>query len=146
MPEILSHRHIIFRLNGKRLQGFADEDPPVEFPEIDMLDAVFGKDGALYGNDTAILGGEVVAKFQPTSQACIDILRWFAQRQRGSRLAFAGSYADLELGYSLDLRGGLFKMTKPIIVPGETFQATWVFEELIPDVDGVSFDPVPEIP
>ena len=142
MPTQLSHLKQVLILNGKRVSGLADEDPPIEFPQIQLLEDTWGKDGTLYTVATEILGGEVTIKLLPTSPDVKRFLRWFAQIQNRRRIRFEGSYGDSELNYSTLMQGGEMKECPPTIVPGQSFEAMFVFEKLIPQYDSARFDPV----
>lgn len=143
MPTILSHRHIELVINGHRFDGYADDDSPVEFPDMELVDTQRGKDGTLYGTDTAMIGGEVTVKLLPVSQSAIRVLRWFDEIQRGARLEFEGNYGDAELNYSAQMRGGFLKRCPAMIDPGKTFEVVFEFEQIIPDMDGARFAPAP---
>ena len=144
MTTTLSSRHINLILNGHRFTGYAEDDPPVEFPDMDLVETVTGRDGAMYANDTAMLGGDVTVKLLPTSESSKQVLRWLAQRQRGERLEFEGEYGDTALGYDVVLRGGVMKTCAPATVPGKTFEVVFAFEELIPNYDGARFAAAPQ--
>lgn len=145
MPTILSSRHAELTINGHRFTGFSDDDPPVEFPDIELITTMRGRDGAMYASDTAIQGGEVTVKLLPTSQSAKQVLRWMTEILRGGRMLFQGSYADTELGYSVQLKGGMLKTAPPSVVPGKTYEATFEFEQLLPDYDGANFAPAPQV-
>ena len=143
MTNTTNFRHIEMDINGHVVQNWADEDPPVEFEGIDMVDVVFGRDGAMYVNDKAMLGGEVKIMLLPTSPTALRCIRWFAERQNDRRLTFEATYQDTALNYGMRMVGGVLKQCDPIIVPGKTYEATFVFERFIPDVDGARFNPPP---
>ena len=136
-------RQIRLSLNGHIFRNWSDADPPVTFEKMDMLDFKYGRDGALYVNDKAIKGGTVDVSLLPTSPSAVRLLRWLAQRQNDARLTFKGTYQDTAAGYTLRLLGGYLKMCDPTIVPGKNFEAQFLFEQWVPDVDGVSFNSVP---
>ena len=144
MPNILSDRHVECIINDHRIEGWADESPPIDFPEIEMIEAMYGRDGTLYGAETGRQGGEVTLKLLPASRSAIRFMRWFAERQRGGRITFEGTYGDNELGYSMQMKGGLFRMLRPMIVSRQVVNVGLVFEQLIPNFDGVEFDPAPQ--
>lgn len=145
MATHLSWRHIELILNGHRFQGWSDDDPPVEFPDIDLVNVVTGKDGAAYYSDTGMLGGEVTIKLLPTSESAKRCLRWLEERDSGARLEFEGTYGDSEIGFSAALRGGALRTCRPATVPDQNFEVVFHFEEIIPDYDAAQFSPAPAV-
>lgn len=145
MPTILSQRDIECLLLGHRIEGWSNEDPPIEFPEINFLDVQEGRDGSIYGTDTGILGGEVKFKLHPASRSALWFLVRLQERNRGVRRIFSGTYSNAALGYSCTFKGGLLKMMRPMIVQGQTFEPVIHFEQIIPDTEGAVFDPAPGV-
>ena len=143
MPKQNSIRHIDFTINGHRIDGWADDDPPYEFPDIDTVEIKYGKDGSLYASDTGIQGGEVMLKLLPDSRSTKQILRWFAERQRGTALEFTGSFNDTERGYSVQMKGGFLKRCPAGTSINKTFEPVFEFEQILPDYDAADFDPPP---
>ena len=139
MSQILSHRHVSCIIDGYRMNGWSDDDQPVEFPNEDLNEIKTGKDGAVYGTDTAMLGGPMIFRFAPTSPA----VQWWIQRreekQRGVRRIFSGSYADSEIGKSNVMSGGIIVKIPPMSVPGQTYEVTLHWEIISSDVDGANF-------
>lgn len=140
-----SHRHIVCIMDGYRLTGWAAEDEPVVFPEIDVTETEHGKDGTQYGTDTGMLGGEVEFKFVPNSPAVGWWLQRFTDRQRGARHIFECSYSDPEQGFACTMSVGMLVGTKPMKTPGQTFSVKVEFQEIIPDVDGAVWATVPTL-
>ena len=143
MPAILSTRHCKLIINGHQFNGYSNDDPPVEFPDIDFLDYEFGKDGGLYGNDNGMQGGELLVKLAPGSESAKWCIRQLARRNRGERVLYSGSYGDVNLNYVTNMLGGRFKMCPPAVTPGKTFEATFVFKQYQPLYDGALFTPSP---
>ena len=144
MPTELSHRHQTLIMNGERVTGLASDDPPVDLPQIALIEEDFGNDGTMYGMGTAMRGGDVVVKLQPSSPQVKSWMRKFAEIQAGARILWNGVYGDSSLGYSTLLRGGFLKQARPGITPGQTAEFTFVFEECIPQFDNARFAPIPE--
>lgn len=143
MPTEMGWRHITFTVNGERVTGFANEDPPVEFPDIDLIERTRGPDGTAHDLSTGTKGGEVMVKLLPTSRFVGVVLRWMARILNDEILDFEGSYADSRLGISSLLRGGKLIKCPPAVVPGETFECTFDFEEIVPQADRHQVDPPP---
>ena len=143
MPTELGWRHIQMVINGIRVTGYSDDSPPVEFPDIELLQETWGPDGTLHLLSTGRKGGEVMVKLLPTSAFVEHLLRWHADIQGDENLEFEGTYADARLNFSCLMRGGKLKICPPAVVPGETFEATFVFEELIPQADRFLVSPPP---
>jgi len=143
MPTILSYRHLELIINGHRFESWSDDDTPVEFPEITFADTVIGRDGTMSVTDTGNLGGELVVNLLPTSKSAQRIIQWIQERNRGERQFFDGTFSDTETGFSVQLKGGILKMAKPTVTPGETYTATFEFEQLVPDYDGATFAGAP---
>ena len=145
MPTILSTRHCELVINGHKFTAYADEDSPVEFPDIEHLEHSFGKDGTLYLSDTGMQGGEVTVKLAPSSPSAKRVLRWHAEMIRGMRLSFEGTYGDPGLSYDVTLRGGVLMKSPPSVVPNKTFECVFLFEQIIPNYDSAAFDPAPAV-
>ena len=139
-PVVLSWRHIKLKIGGYTFKSLANDDQPVVFPNIEMVDVVYGKGGELYGNETGMLGGDVTVKVLPASPDAQTLLTWLAQRQKGSRRTFEGSFGDSVLNFSVELRGGIFKSCTMATSPGAAFEAVFAFQEIIPDYDGANFN------
>ena len=141
MTTELSYDHIDLRINGHRVSGYSDAEPAIEFPAITLVRTKWGNDGRLYVTNTSIKGGQLMLKLLPTSNTAKQILRWFQQRQRGARLEFAGSYGDPELEYNVQLIAGKLEEADPAIVPDKDYEATFIFEKILPDFDAARFEP-----
>jgi len=145
MPTILSYKHVELIINGHRFESWSDDDTPVEFPEITFVETTIGRDGTMSVVDTGALGGELVVNLLSTSRSAQRIIQWIQERNRGARSFFEGTFSDTELGYSVQLKGGVLKMAKPTVTPGETYTATFEFEEMVPDFDGANFAGSPAV-
>ena len=145
MSTTLSFRHISFQVNGHEFTAWADEDPPVDFDKVDLLEITRGRDGTLYTSDKGVRGGNVTVKLLPTSPSAIRCLQWLNESLQDEDLDFEAIYADSRLGIALTLQGGKLMGCDPTIVDGKTFECTWVFEEFVPDVDGATLAPGPAV-
>ena len=134
-----SHRKCTLELMGETVTGLADDDPPVEIPQIEMITTKFGQDGTMYAHNLEILGGELMVKLLPTSPWCKKMLRWMAEMQNGMRLDFTGTYGDSELGFSTQLEGGVMTKCPPAVIPNQTFEVSFMFEEMRPQYDSAKF-------
>ena len=139
-PVVLSWRHITLKINDHVFVSLASDDQPVTFPNMDLVDVVYGKSGEMYGNETGMLGGDVSVRVLPASRDAQQLLTWLAQRHKGSRRTFSGSFGDSHLGFSVQMRGGLMKSCTAASVPGADFEAVFAFQEIIPDYDGATFN------
>ena len=135
----LSHVHSILRMNGQKVEGLADDDVPIELPDIDLAEITFGKDGAMYSNGTGRRGGEVMVKLLPTSVTAKEWLRDHAQIQNGTVLTYEGIWEDANLNYSTVLRGGVLTKAPAGIHPGKNVEFTFTFEETVPQMDAAAF-------
>ena len=142
-PTETSHRRTILIINGNRVTALADDDPPVMFEKIPLTEVKWGPDGTMYVHGTARKGGPVTIKVFPTSKFAQDCLRYHARIQADEVLDFEGSYGDPTLGFSCLLRGGKMTECPPAIVPNQTFEVDFVFEEIIPSADGSTVAPPP---
>ncbi len=138
-----SNRHTLLILNGVRITGFSDDDPPVELPDIELAEETFGQDGTMYVRGTAKQGGEVMVKLLPTSPQTKWLMRKHAEIQSGARVEWEGTYGDPTLNYKTLLRGGVLKSAPPGISPGKNAEFTFVFEQLIPQFDSARFAAAP---
>ena len=135
MPTELSHAHHILIINGERVTGLSDDDPPVEFDRIPLSEIKWGQDGTMYVHGTARKGGMMTVKLLPTSEWAKKFQRWTAQVQAGSRLDFTGRYGDNELGLGVSLDGGKITEIPPSVVPNQTFEVSLAFERITPNAD-----------
>lgn len=145
MPVQESIRHIDFVINDHRIEGWADDDPPYEFPVIEFLNKKYGHDGTLYVSDSGMQGGEVMLKLLPNSRSTKQILRWVAMIQRGARLTFSGTLTDPELLYSVTMRGGFLFSSQAATSVNRTFEPVFEFEQVLPDYDSAAFDAPPTV-
>ena len=139
MSTQLSHRSAVLILNGTRITGLSDDDPPVEFEEVELATAVFGMDGGMYTNDTGKRGGEVTVKLLPASPSTKWLMRHAARIKGGARVNWSGSYGDPVLSYKVALNGGVLTKPPTAIVPGQSANFVFTFEEITPDFDTARF-------
>ena len=139
-PVVLSWRHITLKIGEHTFVSLASDDQPVTFPNMDLVDVVYGKSGEMYGNETGMLGGDVSVRVLPASRDARQLLTWLAQRHKGSRRTFSGMFGDSRLGFSVQMKGGLMKSCTAASVPGADFEAVFSFQEIIPDYDGAEFN------
>ena len=141
-----SHRDIVFILDGHRVTGFAEDDPPVDFPAIELLTEKYGQDGQMYVMSTARRGGQFTVKLLPTSPTTKLWMRHHAEIQNGAIKNYAGSYADPNLDYDTLIRGAKLKTAPSTVVPGVTAEFVFVAQELIPEFDNANFAAAPFAP
>ena len=85
----------------------------------------------------------MIIRLLPTSVTASDWLREHARIQTGEVVKWDGVWSDSNLGYSTLMRGGVLTKAPPGIHPGKNCEFTFIFEQLIPQFDGASFDPAP---
>lgn len=134
-----SHLHQVLILNGHRFTGLSDDDPPIDVPDIDLLEYKYGMDGTMHTKSTNVKGGEVPVKLLSSSLSAKFLLTQFSLIQGGARILWSGSYGDADLGYSVQMLGGKLLRCPPSVVPGKTFEAVFVFEQLIPEYSAAQF-------
>ena len=154
MAHILSWAHISMVLTSHRnegeqhtVDGFADEDRPIEFPSSDdMADLTFGHDGALYGTAVPMYGGEVTIRLNPTSPST----QWFIDEREAWKQAnltggidpiptYSGTYTDSSQNRTVRMEGGVMLRCPHINEPGVTFEVVIVFEQIVSSVGGAYF-------
>ena len=140
-----SWRRISLVLNGHRFQSWSDSEPPVDFPKIEVLKTKTGRDGSLHATDSGMRGGEVTVKLQPTSPSTQRCLQWLTEAARDQHLTFSGSYSDPGTRTAARLKGGRLMSADSIVNPDKEYEATFVFEEIIPSADGGVFVPPPPL-
>ena len=147
MPELLSHRQTILMMDYgtglMKVQGFSDDDPPVELPDIPLLDETFGQDGTMYALGTSMQGGEVTVHLGPSSPTAVAWIRLLAQAQQGAVIEWNGTYDDVLNNYSTKFSGGFLKSGPPGITPGKNNDFVFVFEQITPHLDNADFSPPP---
>lgn len=146
MTVIQSHRHITCILNGRRIGGWANENPPYEFVDVPELTEVEeGPDGTMHAMDTGKQGGGFMLKLLSSSQDAAWFLQRRAARNRGERLIYNGSLGDSEQGFSAQMQRGVLVVCPPGIVPGQVFEVTLRFQEIQSSADGARFTPPPAL-
>ena len=136
---IMSNLSQVLIINGERVTGLAEDDPPVEMPEIELYSEKFGQDGTMYVMTTSRRGGEVVVKLAPSSPFVKKWLGLHARILSGERIPISGEYGDPGLKFSSLLRNGVMKQSPSGVSPGKTAEFTFVFEEIIPNYDNAAF-------
>lgn len=144
MASYLSQRHIRLIINSYVFESYGNDDP-VQFPDIDMMEVIQGRDGAISATDTAMLGGEVVVSLLPTSPSIRRCMQWYNEWRRTGAAELEGSYTNTIIGYSAQLKGGYMKRARPMVQPGVIYTVTFHFEELIPDFAGATFNSAPAV-
>jgi len=144
MPTQLSNVHHKLVLNGHVVQGFSEDDPPVEFDAVTLAEITRGRDGTMYSMSTGMRGTAMTVKLLPTAPSVPFFMRAHAQIQQGTVIDWSGSYGDSALGASCTMTGGVMVECPPAISPGKTFEVKFEFEQTIPDFDGADFAPSPE--
>ena len=147
MPDMISNRTQTLVLNGDRVTGFSDANPAVEVPEVTNVEETFGQDGRMYIQGTNMRGGEMVVHLQATSPMVPKWMRMHARIQNGDRspdlYGLTAEFGDTTLGYNLRCEGGILKMARQGISPGQDADFTFLFEEMIIEYDNVTFTPAP---
>ena len=129
MATIVSNRNAKLIINGVEFTGFADEDPIIDWPEEDFIEIVTGKDGLTYGNDLAMIGGEIVVKLLPVSPTIPQVMAWRNAWVEGERQNFEGTYSDSEIQCSVNFTEGYLVRCPPMIMPGTNFEVGFYFEK-----------------
>ena len=141
MAQMISNRSARLIINGETVSGLSKDDPPVELPLINLVDEDYGNDGTLLAYGTAMRGGPVKVKLQPTSPQVKSWMRLHAQIQAGAIVNFNGVYGDPRLGFDTLLRGGFLKEARPGVSPKQDAEFTFIFEETVPQFDNAKFSP-----
>ncbi len=144
MPNQTSHRHSFLIINGERVEGLSDDDPPIEFEDVDFVEEVYGMDGTMYTKGTNKRGTQMTVKLLPTSTTAAKWMQRIADIMNGAQLGWEGSYGNPALGAVTELRGGVFKTGPVALVPGANPNFVFVFEEVEPQYDAVNFAPSPQ--
>lgn len=144
--QLRSHAHIECILNGHRVIGWAEEDPPYEFEYEDAAEYVEGHDGGLYGLGRPRLGGTFMLKLQPTSPTTQWAVkqeqeRKNAHKEKRALRVYSGSISDPVQGVEATLSGGGIIMIPAFPIANQTFEVRFMFEEIESSVDGGTFHP-----
>ncbi len=138
-----SHLHSQLIINGELVAGYSEDDPPVEFESITHAEEMYGQDGTLYAKGTSRRGVTMTVKLLPSSTTAEKWMRRSAEISQGARLNWEGSYGDQALGTITALRGGFLKEAPVALVPGQTAEFVFVWEESLPQFDGSNLSPSP---
>ena len=150
MGSILSFAHIECIINGHRVQGFSDDARPIEFSDDDLFEKKIGKDGGLYGTDTAMFGGDLTFRLEPGAVSA----GWFMQQRElknqaeingTARIIYAGTYRDIVQGRMARLEGGVLMKAPAMSEPGQTYEAMITFQRIITLNEGAQFAPYLEV-
>ena len=145
MSQVLSRAQIELIVNGHRVEGYADEDRPVEFPTGDEMATVqTGADGGVYATSVPMFGGAIMIRLQPASPSvqwfCNEKERWKQDNINGRPITvYEGTYSDPAQGRSATLEGGILQQCPDISEPGITFEIAIYFEKITPDLDSANF-------
>lgn len=141
MTTQISSTHLDLVLNGIRFEGYADEDPPVDFDAIEVATVTRGKDGTMYSMGTGMQGGRVTVKLLPTSPTTARLIQLHSQIQRGGKITWRGTYGDPDLNIFTQLEGGVLVEAPPAVSPGKTAEFVFEFERAVPLFDAARFEP-----
>lgn len=141
-----SHAHLEVTINGHEVVGWAEDDPPYEFEEEDLVETKRGQDGGLYGLSMPHLGGDITLKLSPTSpttQWAIQQKQEFktAEKDKAAQTVYEGTFNDPVAGVNMNLAGGVFVNCPSFPTAGQTFEVMFRFEEFTSEVDGGTFHP-----
>lgn len=141
--EVQDWRDVDIIIGGHRVEGLSDDDNPVEVADVTHIEEKYGHDGKMYAMATGRKGTQVTLRVFPNSNTAMQCASWHAQMTGGNYIELDGSIINHGAGTSLSLRGGFLKTSRPISTPGNTTEATFVFEEATPSVGGASYRPPP---
>ena len=142
---LLSHAHTKIVVNDHTFVGYAKEDPPYDFEvDGDLIETTIGPDGGVYGLALANFGGSLMVKLAPTSlstQWCIQQRTlWQNDLENGSRhRIYNGTIQYMSQGSTWALRNGVIVNPDPIFYPNATYEMSFQFGRIIPNVDGGRF-------
>ena len=144
MAQLKSHRHVECVLNGHRITGWSDDDPPYEFEYEDSIEIKRGQDGGLYGSSMPNFGGKFTIKLDPTSpsaQWCMqqEQLRKNAMKNNTAIRTYSGTFSDPVQGVSWRLEGGFIMKFPSTSIANTSYEAMLEFEEITANVDGGTF-------
>ena len=142
-PTELSHRRTVLRVNDEEVTGYPEDEAPIEIESQPLVRYTFGSDGTLFLEDTALQGGEVTIKLGQSSPFIPKMVSYDTRIKRNEVIEFKLSYGDPTIGYSVNCMGGALLECDTITMPGGTFEAKFIFEQIIGDFDGVTFNPPP---
>ena len=149
--QLLSNAHRNATLNGEPVQKLADVDRPIEYASggDDRFNLKRGRDGGLYGEALAMLGGGVTYRFDPSSPnvqqlIILNDMTKLAMEEGTEIPVIEGTDDDEAHGRTTQLMGGVLQNCPDQLEPGVDFEATIVYERIIPDVEGATFMPVLE--
>ena len=148
MTQLLAHAHRELILNGFRINdGWADNDPPIDFEFEDAIEEKTGQDGGSYGLSKPSLGCIMTIFLQPNApgtQWCInqEQMRKNSLRQRTALRIYAGIYTDPAQNVTYRVEGGVIKMFPAVQIPNKTYEAKMKFELIESLVDGGVFHPL----
>ena len=109
-----------------------------------------GKDGGLYGTQTAEFGGDITYRLEPGSQSA----DWFMkQRELNNqaeingtpRIVYNGTHRDIVQGRMVRLEGGVLMKAPAMSEPGQTYEAMITYQRIITLNEGATFAPHLEV-
>lgn len=118
-------------LNAHRFSGLADDDQPIELPDIETMITYRGRDGGAYFMDTMMRGGPLMLRLLPTSPSTMFLLECVNRLQLGALIAWNGEVHDRRFG-RLELTNGVLTRYRPFITPGQNYEVTFEFENMVP--------------
>ena len=144
--QIQSFAHLDLILNGHRFEGWANEDPPIDWEFDDLNEVSWGQDGGVYLLSKPMFGGYMTVKVFDTSPTAQWLMQQRLQRDnalidKAEVTVFSGSFGDAVQGSSWELSGGWLENVPLVAMPHVTFAAKIGFERITPNVDGGTYRP-----
>ena len=141
---IPSHAYIELILNGHRFTTWADDDPPYMIDDPDSATYKLGQDGKQFGLGLPVFGGTFrirLAPHSPSVQWCIEreAERMQRLRNRVRAQAFNGTLSDVANNNHWTFKGGSILRFPRMTIANQTYEASWQFEQIIPNVSSGSF-------
>ncbi len=145
MAQYKSHAHIECMINGHRVTGWSDDDPPYEIEDDPDSNVVkIGADGGKYGMSNPAFGGTLTLKVSPTSPTCQWAIqqnqeRKNRQKDKQAERIYAGTLSDPVQGVDYRFEGGVIDVFPSMNVGNQTYEFSINFDEVISNVDGGMF-------
>ena len=140
MAHFLSAASVQLTLNGHTFSGYADGADSIVMPAIEMLMTKIGADGKIQAHSTGTQGGDITINLQPTSPSHYFMQKQATLQQNGQGVIWRGTLRDPNSGLSVSLETGYLRVYTPAGSVGKgdakDFPYTWMFERIIPNLDG----------
>lgn len=148
MP-FINLRNSTLILNGHTVEGWADEDDALMFPQTTLANVTRGADGKMQASSTGNVGDGIEIKLLATSRSVAFFGKQVQHLKNGGRVVFNGTFIDNINNTTVSLERGVMTEAPDHASLGQGAAGTVTykieFEEIKPDFSGTRGYPAPDV-